>query len=54
MKIARITPQQGGFLTIVAEDRRRGGFDARPYMKSRLARLRPRPTRHDPALLNHP
>nr|VFK64506.1 MAG: Protein of unknown function (DUF2442) [Candidatus Kentron sp. UNK]VFK71116.1 MAG: Protein of unknown function (DUF2442) [Candidatus Kentron sp. UNK] len=36
MKIARITPQKAGFLTIVTEDGRCGSFDVRPYMKSRI------------------
>nr|VFJ62913.1 MAG: Protein of unknown function (DUF2442) [Candidatus Kentron sp. DK] len=36
MKIARITPQRDGFLTIVAENGRSGSFDVRPYMKSRI------------------
>nr|VFJ62924.1 MAG: hypothetical protein BECKDK2373B_GA0170837_111721 [Candidatus Kentron sp. DK]VFJ65914.1 MAG: hypothetical protein BECKDK2373C_GA0170839_11382 [Candidatus Kentron sp. DK] len=34
MRIAKITPQKGNFLTIVAEDGRSGVFDIRPYPES--------------------
>ncbi|VFM99815.1 MAG: Protein of unknown function (DUF2442) [Candidatus Kentron sp. G] len=34
MRIVQVTPQEGGFLHIVAEDGRSGIFDVRPYLES--------------------
>ena len=34
MRLAEVTPQEDGTLRIVAEDRRSGTFDIRPYLKS--------------------
>ena len=34
MKIAQVTPQKDGSLSIIAEDGRSGIFDVRPYLES--------------------
>ncbi len=34
MRIAKVTPEKGGILRVVAEDGRTGVFDVRPYLES--------------------